>query len=96
MSRPDRPDPAIAREVTTKDAAEEILRTVYNNVQFHRGLGDSGYRLEIVEHECETCGYDRMLRMYRVNPESPDEVRLWCNYPGCPDYHEDAFGYARR
>lgn len=92
----DEPVPAIVREFSDEDVDVEVCATKYDTVSFNRGIGDSGYKLEIVEHDCpyEHCSHDRMLRRWDVNPTRPDEVRYWCLSPACPYQHGGQFDYA--
>lgn len=95
MMRDNKPIPAIGREIDDIDLEIEIVRELYNTVSFTRGLGDSGYKLQLVEHECPACNYDRMLRQYRVNPESPSRMEYWCTSPRCSHYVGDTFSYVQ-
>lgn len=63
-------------------------RMLFDGVRFAFGYGETGQRIELVEHGCELCGYDRMVRTTRVNPEESDRVEYECNNPICPDYHD--------
>lgn len=65
----------------------EVDRVLFTDVSFSPGWGDSGRRIEVVKCECEYCGFDRMFRTVRVNPEFSDEFEYDCMLPNCPDYN---------
>lgn len=94
------PTPAIVRDFGEADHIgndgehPKLIGTNYDAVNFVRGLGNSGYKVQVVEHDCPNCGFDRMVRRWDVNPEHPDEVRYWCLYPNCPYYLSDKFRFA--
>lgn len=88
------PTPAIVRDFNDTDANVREIGTHYDSVNFQPGLGDAGYKLQTVEHECPDCGFHCMVRRWDVRPEHPDEVRYWCLYPNCPHYLSDLFSYA--
>lgn len=90
-----KPQPAIRREYSRHDREIETDVTVYDNVSFQRGFGNTGYRLELVEHDCPVCSHDRLLRRHRVNSESRDTAEYWCLNPVCAHYLADRFSYAR-
>lgn len=86
--------PAISRAYSDADN-EVVVRSVsFDTVSFTRGLGDSGYRLEVVEHKCPHCGFDRLFRQHRVLPEEPDHVQYWCLNPTCKHFVGETFSYA--
>lgn len=85
--------PAIVREYTNADRHADVLGKPYDGVSFTRGWGDSGYRVETVEHNCPACNFDRMVRRHDVSPETRDEVRYWCLNPNCPHFVADTFSY---
>lgn len=85
--------PAIVRDFSDTDRDVEVLRQPYDGVTFSRGWGDSGYRVEVVDHECPACDFDRMVRRVDVNPETPTEARYWCLYPNCSHFVADQLGY---
>lgn len=89
------PMPAIVRDVQDADTDADVLSTPYNSVSFRRGLGDTGYKLEIVEYDCPACGHDRMVRKWSVNPETADMVKYFCQSPSCPHHVEGKYGYAK-
>lgn len=87
--------PAISREYGQNDRLVEVVATLYDSVSFTRGLGDSGYRLELVDLDCPACNFDRMLRNHRVYPEEPDVLRYWCLSPTCKHFVGEQFSYAQ-
>lgn len=92
--RSDTPAPAISRAYSELDGDVDVVQTPYDSVSSTRGYGDSGYRLQVVEHECPNCGFDRMFRHYRVNEEFPDHLKYWCLSPACQHYVGEEFSYA--
>lgn len=78
--------PAIVRDYASVDGEAPVVQESYNAVSFIRGLGDSGYKVQLVEYDCPECGFDRMVRRVDIKPELPDTVRYWCLNPSCP-YH---------
>lgn len=87
--------PAIRRQWQFEDSNTEVISTLDDSVTFHRGLGDSGSKIEIVEHDCPECSYDRMVRYTRVFPDERDTVEYYCQRPTCPYHVGDEFSYAR-
>lgn len=86
--------PAIVRDYCQTDAELTVRSTPYDGVSFRPGWGDSGYRVEIVEHDCPDCGFDRMIRRHDVNAEMSDEVRYFCLNPNCQYFVGDNLSYA--
>lgn len=86
--------PAILREYMDADRFAEVISTPYHGVDFRRGYGESGYKVETVEHECPECRFDRMVRRHDVHAESPDMVRYWCLNPNCMYYVSDYLSHA--
>jgi len=62
------------------------MTNVYDSVTFRRGLGDSGLKITIEDIGCETCGYDRTLKVKRVYPERKPEITHHCRHPNCPNH----------
>lgn len=91
--------PVIVRDYSDKDrlgndeSHPKLIGTPTDTVSSVPGLGDSGYRVQVVEHECPECGFDRMIRRVDVSPEMPDEVRYWCLYPNCRYFVGDHLSY---
>ncbi len=90
----DKTAPAIVRDVSETDDESKIISQPTNTVSFTRGFGDSGYKVQVVEHECSACQFDRMIRRIDVSPERRDEVRYWCLNPNCKHYASDTLSYA--
>lgn len=90
------PTPAIVRSFGTRDRTANVVSTPADTVTFSRGWGDSGYRIEVVEHDCpaDHCSFDRMVRRVDVSPETPTEVRYWCLNPNCVHFVRDSISYA--
>lgn len=88
--------PAIVRSFGEADRSAKVLSTPTDSVSFSRGWGDSGYRVEVVEHDCpaDHCSFDRMVRRTDVSPERPQEVRYWCLNPNCVHFVSDTISYA--
>jgi len=86
--------PAILREWCANDRSAVVRRTPYNGVTFTRGYGESGYKVQTVEHDCPECRFDRMVRRHDVHAESPDMVRYWCLNPNCMYYVSDYLSHA--
>lgn len=86
--------PAILRDHSSEDRDTTVLSTPYDGVSFRRGWGDSGYRVEVVEHECPECGFDRMVRRHDVHAESPDVMRYYCLNPNCLYFVSDNLSHA--
>lgn len=95
MQRSTKPAAALARDYNEEDRDVAVVHKLYDTVTFQRGLGDSGRKLEVTEHECPRCSFDRTLREHRVNPERRDRVGYFCLCPGCPHYVGDTFSYAQ-
>jgi hypothetical protein len=96
MNLGDDPTPAIVRHYSQEDRDVDVRSTPYDSVTHQRGLGDSGYKLQVVNHDCphEYCSFDRMIRQWRTYPEERSTVAYWCLSPNCPHYVDDEFGYA--
>jgi len=98
------PTPAIVRDVCDKDrplripklgnVPDKIISQPTDTVTYSRGFGDSGYRVQVVKHECPECGFERMARRIDVSPVRENEVRYWCLNPNCPHYARDELSYA--
>ncbi len=90
------PTPAIVRAFSSKDrkTVDDVHSTPYDSVTHRRGLGDSGYRVKVLSHDCPECGFDRMVRRHDVNPELQNEVRYWCLNPNCPHFVRDTLSHA--
>jgi hypothetical protein len=73
----------------------DVIRKLFTNVSFTPGYGDTGKRIEIVERDCDYCGYDRAYSETWVNPEFGEEIELSCTNPACPD-HEIPAGLRSR
>lgn len=86
--------PAIVRSFTQEDADVDVMATPYSGVTDVPGWGPSGYVIDVVEHDCPRCDFDRMVRRKDVNVEEGDEVRYWCLHPNCPHYVSDRLSYA--
>ena len=95
MQRDNKPAAALARSYNQEDRDVEVIHKLYDTVSFTRGLGDSGRRIEVTEHECPKCGFDRTIREWRVSPVERDTVGYFCLCPGCPHYVGDTFSYAQ-
>ena len=105
MSR-DRPDPvpAIVRGVTEADTPtriptygerpDKIISQPKDTVTHSRGWGDSGYRIQVVKHDCPECSFDRMVRRVDISPETETEVRYWCLNPNCAHYAGEHLSHA--
>jgi hypothetical protein len=87
---------AIARQFGQKDRDVTVINTPYDTVSHRRGLGSSGYRLEIVEYDCphSHCSFDRMIRRVDIHPEYQDDVSYWCCSPNCPHFVGESVNYA--
>jgi len=88
------PTPAIVRTYNPADRDVTVLSTPKDTVSFRRGWGDSGYRVQTVEHDCPECGFDRMVRRVDISPEVADEVRYWCLNPNCVHFVRDYLSHA--
>ena len=86
--------PAIVRDWGDEDRQAKVISKPYDTVTHRRGWGDTGYEVEVVEHECPACQFDRMVRRHDVNPEFPDEARYFCLNPNCAYYLCDTMSYA--
>ncbi len=75
-------------DVAADGGDDDVIQGLYDSVSLQRGLGYSGTCTELVERDCETCGYDRMVRRTEVFPETSDEVVHYCQNPNCPDSHQ--------
>jgi hypothetical protein len=94
MSRDKTPAPAIARDYDREKDSVVVISTPTDHVAFKPGFGNTGYKVEVVEQDCPSCQFDRMVRRIDVSPESRNEVRYWCLNPNCKHYANDAFSYA--
>lgn len=99
------PTPAIVRDVSQADWPTEINRVLEhdsekiisqpkNTVTHSRGWGPSGYKVQVVNHDCPKCGFERMVRRIDVSPEFNDEVRYWCLNPNCVHFVRDHLSHA--
>lgn len=86
--------PAIVRDMTDADRDATVISTPTDKVSFSHGWGDSGYRVEVVEHDCPRCNFDRMVRRTDIGPEYPTSVRYWCLNPNCAHYASDHLSHA--
>lgn len=89
------PLPAIERDYCEKDVEVAVLSTFYDTVTFERGLGDTGRKLQYVEHDCPVCGTDRMIRKLDVLSELRNRTKYWCTKPSCPHFVGDQFSFAQ-
>jgi hypothetical protein len=97
MPRHHDPIPAIDRNFNDTDRKEvTVMSTLKDTVSKVRGLGDSGYRIQVVKHDCpdKHCHFDRMSRRVDVSPERPATVQYWCLNPNCVHYLSDMISYA--
>lgn len=91
--------PAIVRGLCEDDGdvkqpSDKIISQPKDTVNFVRGMGDSGYRVQVVEHDCPECQFDRMIRRIDVKPSMGNEVRYWCLNPNCAHYVSDQLSHA--
>lgn len=86
--------PAIEGHYAEEDRNVSVISTPKNTVSLIRGLGESGYRIQIVEHYCPQCEHPTMLRHWQVYPEQRDTVAYYCNNPHCRYHHNGEFSYA--
>lgn len=86
--------PAIVRDYDDTDSDVDVLSTPCDRVSFRRGFGDTGYRVQVVEHDCPACNFGAMTRRWDVNSEVGDEVRYWCLNPNCKHYLSDQMSHA--
>lgn len=83
--------PAIVRDYSDNDRDATVISTPTDTVSFRRGFGDTGYRVEVVEHDCPQCTFDRMIRRHDI---PRNEVRYWCLNPNCRYFVGDELSYA--
>lgn len=98
------PCPAIVRDVDREkdaptvrrhqDADAKIINQPRDTVTFTRGMGDSGFRVQTVVHDCPECGFDRMVRRIDVSPVERNEIRYWCLNPNCVYFVRDRLSHA--
>jgi ssDNA-binding Zn-finger/Zn-ribbon topoisomerase 1 len=88
--------PVIRREWSDADRTADVLHTVRDDTNYHRGLGRSGRRVEHVSHECPCCGHGEMIRLVHVNPEERDGVSYWCLMPNCRYFISDELSWATK
>jgi predicted RNA-binding Zn-ribbon protein involved in translation (DUF1610 family) len=99
------PVPAIVRDVDSEKDGEtripkygekpdKIIHQPRDTVTHQRGWGDSGPRVQVVNHDCPECGFDRMIRRVDVSPERRNEVRYWCLMPNCVHFVRDSLSHA--
>jgi ssDNA-binding Zn-finger/Zn-ribbon topoisomerase 1 len=86
--------PAIRRAWNSTDTDAEVLHTVKDDTNFHRGFGRTGRRVEHVARECPCCGNDEMIRQVRLHPEERDGVKYWCLMPNCRYFVADELSWA--
>ncbi len=89
-----KPTPAIVREYSNDDRSATVVSEPTNTVTFTRGMGDSGYKVQVVEHDCPDCAFDRMIRRVDVSPVRPSEVRYWCLNPNCVHFVGESLSHA--
>lgn len=75
-------------------ASEKIISQPNNTVTHSRGFGDSGFRVQVVNHDCPECSFDRMIRRVDVSPVRSDEVRYWCLNPNCVHFVRDSLSHS--
>lgn len=73
----------------------ETVRRLYSDVRSNPGFGDTGRYVDIVEHTCDSCGYDRAYRTTYLNPETREVPAIGCTNPVCPN-HEIPAGLRSR
>lgn len=95
MARHTGTTPAIHRKWTQEDFDAEVVASPYNSVSHTRGLGDSGKRIETVEHDCPQCENERMVRVTFVNPTDHDWVDYYCLNFSCPHFVSDTLSHYR-
>lgn len=88
--------PAIVRDFNETDSDVTVVSTTFDSVSHTRGWGTSGYRVQVVEHDCpaDHCSFDRMVRRWDVRAEIPSEVRYWCLNPNCAHFVRDGLSHA--
>ena len=105
-----KPTPAIWRTIEDTDNPTRVPKTVGGQLDFKsvdkiisqpkdtvthsRGWGDSGYRIQVVKHDCPECSFDRMVRRVDISPETETEVRYWCLNPNCAHYAGEHLSHA--
>jgi len=101
-----KPTPAIVRDYDREIDGEHridrycaalpgpILGQPKNTVSHNPGLGDSGYKIQTVEHDCPECSFERMVRRVDIRPEATDTVRYWCLNPNCVHFVRDHLSHA--
>lgn len=88
--------PPVIRRVWQKEDSEATVETTsYSDMQYHRGLGDSGKRIEHVTYDrgCPACTNENMVRLVQVSPVERDHVEYWCLNPGCRYFVNDELAY---
>lgn len=88
--------PAIRRAWNSADSNADVLHTVKDDTNFHRGFGRTGSKIEHVEHTCPCCGHDEMIRQHRLHPEDDDSVMYWCLMPNCRYFVADQLSWATK
>lgn len=88
--------PATVRSFNETDADVEVIHQPHDSVSFRPGMGDSGYKVQVVEHDCPRCDFDRMVRRVDENPVHGTEVRYWCLMPNCGHYVGNQLSHACR
>jgi len=104
-----KPTPAIVRDLCDADGetrpprtngrtdcsrSDKIISQPTDTVTHSRGWGDSGYRVQVVNHDCPECSFDRMVRRIDISPERRNEVRYWCLNPNCVHFVRDSLSHA--
>lgn len=82
--------PAIRTAYDERYSGIERIDTVGSDTRFHRGFGETGTRVELVDTRaiggCPRCGEHEMVLSRDLNPEEHDDAVFYCTSIKCPHF----------
>jgi hypothetical protein len=90
------PAPAIRTAYDERYSDIERIETIGSDTRFHRGFGETGTRVELVDmsesvhNGCPRCGESEMVLSLDLNPEGYDDAAFYCTNLKCPHFVQDA------
>jgi hypothetical protein len=93
-----KPTPAIRGRLDERYSDVQVIERVGSDTTFHRGLGDIGTVVELVDMSetkydgCPFCGEPEMILSKDLGPETVDGA-FYCTNIKCPYFVQDAVEY---
>lgn len=88
------PEPAIRTAYDERYADCDLIERVGEDTTFHRGLGRTGTRVDLIDMEpnggCPRCSTDEMVVARNLNPDGHDDAEFYCTNIRCPHFVADA------